>query len=76
MHYSAGLAALSSFAAAAPLPRQGLLWHVSRFLLDSAGALFLLYLFLAVALAVYGARMRRQQRALPVEAADSAGEHE
>ena len=76
MHYTSGLAALSSFATAAPLPRHGLLWYLARFLLDSAGALFLVYSLLAVALLVYGARVRRQERALRVGAADSVGERE
>jgi hypothetical protein len=56
MYYSAGIAGgVGAFGAAATLPHNGLLWLPARFLLDSAGALFGLYLLLAVVLSAAGA---------------------
>jgi Fe2+ transport system protein B len=62
VYYSAALAALTSFASAASLPKQGAFWWVARILLDGAGAAFGLYLIVAVALSLVGVVMRARHR--------------
>lgn len=69
MHYTAGLGAVGSFAGARALPGGGFLTTLARVLLDGAGALFGLYLVLALGLAVYGAVSRRR---IAAEAASDA----
>ena len=54
MHYSAGLAGLTTAAAATALPAGSGLFLVARLLLDGAGALFGLYLVTFVALSMSG----------------------
>lgn len=68
MHYTAGLGAVGSFAGARSLPGDGVLTTLARLLLDCAGALFGLYLLLAVGLAVYGAVARRRARTTAADA--------
>jgi hypothetical protein len=62
VNYTAGLAALASFAAVEPLPAQGFLWRLARYLLDAAGALFTLYLVVFLTCALAGIAMRRSAR--------------
>ncbi|MDQ6873941.1 MAG: hypothetical protein M3042_02605 [Actinomycetota bacterium] len=62
MHYTGGLVSLASFAAAAPLPHQGTLWLAARVLLDGAGALFALYVLVAMMLALAGMLLRAGDR--------------
>ena len=59
MHYTAGVGAVGSFVGARSVPGDGFLPTLARVLLDGAGALFGLYLLLALGLAVYGALLRR-----------------
>jgi len=59
VHYTAGVGTAFSFAGASLVPGQGVLSTVARLLLDGAGALFGLYLLLAVGLSAYGRRLRR-----------------
>ena len=60
MHYTAGVGTAFSFAGGSLVPGQGLLSTVARLLLDGAGALFGLYLLLAVGLSTYGRMLRRR----------------
>jgi hypothetical protein len=60
VHYSAGAGTALSLAGARLVPGDGLLSTVARLLLDGAGALFGLYLLLALALSAYGWVLRRQ----------------
>ena len=50
MYYSAGVASLAAFGAAVALPHEGVLWLIARLMLDSAGALFGIYLLTGFAL--------------------------
>ena len=61
MHYTAGVGTAFSFAGGSLVPGQGLLSTVARLLLDGAGALFGLYLLLAVGLSTYGRMLRRRR---------------
>ncbi len=58
MHYSAGLAGLTTAAAATALPAGSGLFLVARLLLDGAGALFGLYLVTFAALSMSGYVLR------------------
>ena len=60
MHYTAGAGTALSLAGAGLVPGDGLLCTVARLLLDGAGALFGLYLVLALALSAYGWMLRRR----------------
>jgi hypothetical protein len=60
VHYTAGVGTAFSFAGGSLVPGQGLLSTVARLLLDGAGALFGLYLLLAVGLSTYGRALRRR----------------
>ncbi len=61
MHYSAGLAGLTTLGGAAVLPGSGALWLTARLMLDGAGALFGLYLLTVLALFRSGYAMRLRQ---------------
>ena len=63
MHYTAGVGAVGSFAGARALPGDGFLTTLARLLLEGAGALFGLYLVLALVLAIYGTAVRRRSPA-------------
>ncbi len=65
MYYPAGLAVLSASGATTPMPGNSALWLTARVLLDTAGALFGLYLlvFLGLSLAGWAMRIRRGHRA-------------
>ena len=82
MHYSAGLAGLTSVAGAAALPGSGVLWLTARLLLDGAGALFGLYLLAVLTLFLSGYVMRlhrvpaARQRPAAGPAARKAATHE
>jgi hypothetical protein len=65
VHYTAGVGAVGSFAGARALPGDDVLTTLARVLLEGAGALFGLYLVLALGLAVYGTAVRRRARAVP-----------
>jgi hypothetical protein len=59
MHYSAGIAAgISAFGAAFAFPHYGPFWLLARLLLDTAGALFGLYVVVALILVAAGKAMR------------------
>lgn|GEM_PF-2410144 len=60
MHYTAGVGTAFSLAGARLVPGEGLLSTVARLLLDGAGALFGLYLLLALGLSAYGWLLRRR----------------
>jgi hypothetical protein len=61
MYYSAGIAgSVGAFGAAVTFPHNGPLWLLARLLLDSAGALFGLYLLLALVLSTAGAVNRHR----------------
>jgi hypothetical protein len=60
VHYTAGVGTAVSLAGARLVPGHGLLSTIARLLLDGAGALFGLYLVLAVGLSVYGWMVRRR----------------
>jgi hypothetical protein len=62
VYYSAGLASLTAFAAAAGLPHSSDLWLVARIMLDSAGGLFGLYLAVMIGLLLIGLAMRFRRR--------------
>ena len=62
MHYTAGIGTAFSFAGAQLVPGDGLVSTVARLLLDAAGALFGLYLLLAIGLSAYGWVLRRQNQ--------------
>jgi hypothetical protein len=62
VYYFASVGALTSFAAAFQLPRGDVLWLAARVLLDGAGALFLLYLLIALAALLVGWVMRLRSR--------------
>ena len=62
MYYSAGLASLTTFSAAAGLPHSSDLWLVARAMLDSAGGLFGLYLAVMIGLLLIGRVMRLRRR--------------
>jgi hypothetical protein len=59
MNYPAGVAV---FGAAVALPHEGALWHVARLMLDSAGALFGMYLLAVLGLFLAGHVMRFRDR--------------
>ncbi len=64
--YSSGFSALTAFAVARPLPDTGVLWVTARLLLNTAGALFALYVVVnATLLAGSVVRRRRGPRELP-----------
>ena len=58
MYYSAGVASLAAFGAAVTFPHEGVLWLAARLMLDSAGALFGLYLLVGIGLSLTGRVMR------------------
>jgi hypothetical protein len=58
MYYSAGVASLAAFGAAVAFPHEGVLWLTARLMLDSAGALFGLYLLVGIGLSLTGRVMR------------------
>ncbi len=58
MYYSAGVASPAAFGAAVALPHDGVLWHMSRLMLDCAGGLFGIYLLTALGLSLTGQVMR------------------
>lgn len=58
VYYSASAASLTSYGASMQLPRHSLFWLVARGMLDAAGALFAVYLIVAVVLLVVGWIMR------------------
>jgi hypothetical protein len=62
VYYSAGLASLTAFSAAAGLPHYSAFWLVARVLLDSAGGLFGLYLAVMIGLLLIGGAMRSGRR--------------
>jgi hypothetical protein len=62
VYYSAGLASLTAFSAAAGLPHSSAFWLVARVLLDSAGGLFGLYLAVMIGLLLIGVAMRFGRR--------------
>jgi hypothetical protein len=61
VHYSAGLAGLTTLGGAAVLPGSGALWLTARLLLDGAGALFGLYLLTVLTLFLSGYVLRLRQ---------------
>jgi hypothetical protein len=63
VHYSAGFGAFASFAAAGQLPQDDPLWWVARLLLDLAGALFGVFLLVALLVLLSGMRLRQHDRA-------------
>ena len=62
MYYSASLASLTAFSAAASLPHSSAFWLVARVLLDSAGGMFGLYLGVMIGLLLIGMAMRFGRR--------------
>jgi hypothetical protein len=62
VYYSARLAGLTAIGGANALPASGVLWLAARLLLDSAGALFGLYLLTILALVLYGYAARAHRR--------------
>jgi hypothetical protein len=58
VHYSAGMAGLTAIGGAATLPGSGVLWLTARLLLDTAGALFGVYLLTVLTLFLSGYVMR------------------
>ena len=48
MYYPAGFVSMGAFGAAVALPHNGVLWVLARLMLDAAGALFGLYLLVAL----------------------------
>jgi hypothetical protein len=61
MYYPAGFVSMGAFGAAVALPHNGVLWVLARLMLDAAGALFGLYLLVALVLLTAGKviRLRR-----------------
>jgi hypothetical protein len=77
VHYSAGLAGLTTIAGAAALPGSGALWLTARLLLDGAGALFGLYLVTVLTLFLCGLVMRLgQASSARAEAMSTAAAHD
>ena len=62
MYYSVGVVGMSAFGTAVLLPHQGVLWLVARLMLDSAGGLFGLYLFVAIAASLAGSAVQLHDR--------------
>jgi hypothetical protein len=62
VHYTAGFGALASFGAAEHLPDDSLLWRAARVMLDTAGAVFALYLLIALLLLLIGRVLRSRRR--------------
>jgi hypothetical protein len=62
VYYSASLASLTAFSAAAGLPHSSIFWLVARVMLDSAGGLFGLYLAVMIGLLLIGGAMRFGRR--------------
>ena len=58
MYYPAGFVSMGAFGAAVALPHNGVLWVLARLMLDAAGALFGLYLLVALLLLTAGKVMR------------------
>lgn len=62
MYFSAGVASLAAFGAAAAFPHEGVLWLLSRLMLDCAGGLFGAYLLAALGMSLTGHMMRARNR--------------
>jgi hypothetical protein len=62
VYYYAGLGSLTAFGGAITLPDNGVLWLAARLSLDGAGALFGLYLVIALGLSLAGRLMRLRGR--------------
>lgn len=58
MYYSTGVAGLAAFGAATAVPHDGVLWHIARLTLDSAGSLFGIYLLAILGLSLAGGFLR------------------
>jgi hypothetical protein len=58
MYYPTGFVSMGAFGAAVALPHNGVLWVLARLTLDAAGALFGLYLLVAIVLLTAGKVMR------------------
>jgi hypothetical protein len=58
MYYPTGFVSMGAFGAAVALPHNGVLWVLARLTLDAAGALFGLYLLVALVLLTAGEVMR------------------
>jgi hypothetical protein len=58
MYYPAGFVSMGAFGAKVALPHNGVLWVLARLMLDAAGALFGLYLLVAIVLLAAGKVMR------------------
>ena len=70
MYYPAGFVSMGAFGAAVALPHNGVLWVLARLTLHAAGALFGLYLLVALVLLTAGQvmRLRRPASSDPVHA--------
>ena len=62
MYYPASFVSMGAFGAAVALPHNGVLWVLARLTLDAAGALFGLYLLVALVLLTAGKVMRLRRR--------------
>lgn len=62
MHYTSGLGAFTSFAAVGQLPEGTALWTLAHLLLSITGALFVLYLVLALNVCLAGVVLRLRDR--------------
>ena len=62
MYYPAAFVSTGAFAAAIALPHNGVLWVLARLMLDAAGAVFGLYLLVALVLLTAGKVMRLCRR--------------
>ena len=62
MYYPASFVSMGAFGAAVAWPHNGMLWGLARLMLDSAGALFGLYLLVALVLSTAGKVMRLRRR--------------
>ena len=65
MNYSAVVASPAAFGAGAAFPHDGVLWLVARLMLDSAGALFGIYLLAFLGLSLAGRVMRSRDISAP-----------